>query len=93
MADLISVIIPIYNSEKYLEKCLDSILKQTYKALEIILVNDGSRDQSANICKEYCKKYHNIKYISQENHGVSEARNRGIRESTGKYLAFIDSDV
>lgn len=92
MDDLISVVIPIYNSEKYLKKCLESILKQTYKALEIILVNDGSTDQSTNICEEYCKRYHNIKYIFQENQGVSEARNKGIRESTGKYLAFIDSD-
>lgn len=92
MSDLISVVIPIYNSEKYLKKCLDSILKQTYKELEIILVNDGSTDKSEIICKEYYGKYNNIKYIFQKNKGVSEARNRGIREAFGKYLAFIDSD-
>lgn len=92
MNDLISVIIPVYNSDKYIEKCLNSILCQSYKFLEIIIINDGSTDKSHEICQKFIKKYKNIKYISQENNGVSNARNRGIKEATGKYIAFIDSD-
>lgn len=90
--NLVSVIIPVYNVEKYLKKCLDSVVNQTYKNIEIIIVNDGSTDNSFQICKDYEKKYHNIKVINQNNQGLSAARNKGIDESIGEYIAFIDSD-
>lgn len=89
---MISIIIPIYNVEKYLEKCLDSILNQTYKNLEIILIDDGSTDNSPNICNSYCEKDKRIKIIHKNNEGVSSARNKGIELSKGKYIVFIDSD-
>lgn len=89
---LISVIVPVYNVEKYLKQCIDSIINQTYKNLEIILVNDGSKDNSGIICDEYSKKDSRIKVIHQENKGASVARNRGIKESKGEYISFIDSD-
>lgn len=92
MASKISVIIPVYNVEQYLEKCLDSILNQTYKNIEIILVNDGSIDKSGVICDEYSRKYNNIKVFHKENSGVSSARNLGIDNATGQYLAFVDPD-
>ncbi len=88
----ISVIVPIYNSEKYLRKCLDSLVNQTLKDIEIILINDGSKDESENIIKEYLEKYDNIKYIYQENAGQACARNNGIKVAKGEYLAFLDSD-
>ena len=90
--ELISIVIPVYNVEKYLKKCLDSIINQTYKNLEIILVNDGSTDKSADICKEYAKNDKRIIYIEQENQGLSCARNTGINNIHGKYIAFVDSD-
>ena len=90
--DLISVIVPVYNTQQYLEKCLDSIVKQTYQNLEIILVNDGSIDESEIICQKYQKKDKRIKYIKQHNGGLSVARNTGIENANGKYLIFIDSD-
>lgn len=90
--ELISVIVPIYNVEQYLEKCLESILNQTYKNLEIILINDGSTDNSGRICKYFLEKDDRIKYIEQKNQGLSAARNHGIHESKGKYYIFIDSD-
>ena len=89
---LISIIVPIYNVEKRLETCLKSILSQTYKNLEIILVDDGSPDNCGKICDEYKEKDPRIKVIHKENEGLSVARNRGIDESTGEYLAFVDSD-
>lgn len=89
---LISVIVPVYNVEKYLKQCIDSIINQTYKNLEIILVDDGSIDNSGIICDEYCKKDSRIKVIHQENKGLSAARNRGLKESKGEYISFIDSD-
>lgn len=92
MAPLISVIIPVYNAEKYLKTCLDSIIAQDYSPLEIILVNDGSTDGSGEICRTYRDKYKNIKLVEQANGGVSRARNRGIQEANGKYISFIDSD-
>lgn len=92
MAPLISVIIPVYNVEKYLMDCLDSIIAQDYTPLEVILVNDGSTDSSGEICRTYRARHSNIKYIEQANGGVSKARNRGIEEASGAYLAFIDSD-
>ena len=88
----ISVIVPIYNSEKYLNKCIESLLNQEYKNLEIILVNDGSTDYSESICKSYMLKNKNIKYFYQQNSGVSSARNLGLANSSGDYIAFVDSD-
>lgn len=88
----ISVIIPVYNAEKYLTKCLNSIVNQTYTNLEIILVNDGSKDNSLNICYEYKKKDDRIKVINNDNHGASYSRNCGISISTGEYIMFIDAD-
>lgn len=90
--DLISVVVPIYNSEKFLETCILSILKQTYKNIELILIDDGSIDGSSLICKKYLKKDLRVKYIKNTNSGVSVARNTGIENSKGKYICFIDSD-
>ena len=90
--DLISIIVPFYNMEKYLSRCIDSILNQDYQLYELIIINDGSTDNSDKICQEYIKKDSRIKYIKQENRGISESRNRGIKESSGKYISFIDSD-
>lgn len=92
MEDLITIVIPIYNVEKYLEKCLASVINQTYKNLEIILVDDGSPDNCGAICDEYAKKDARIKVIHKENGGLSDARNSGIKAATGKYITFIDSD-
>lgn len=91
-ANLISIIIPVYNSEKYLQNCINSILKQSYKNFEIILINDGSKDQSSAICLDYCNKNKRINYYSKVNEGVSSARNLGISKACGEYLTFIDSD-
>ena len=88
----ISVIIPVYNVEKYLEQCLDSVINQTYKNLEIICINDGSTDNSLTLLEEYAKKDKRIKIISKENEGLSATRNLGVREATGKYVFFLDSD-
>lgn len=88
----ISVIVPVYNVEKYIDKCMDSITNQTYKNLEIILVDDGSTDSSGKICDEYAKKDNRIKVIHKENGGLSSARNAGIDIASGKYIGFIDSD-
>lgn len=89
----ISVIVPVYNAEKYVSACLDSLINQTKKEIEIIAVNDGSKDSSLDILKEYAEKYPDlIKVISQENHGLSVTRNVGIKNALGKYVAFVDSD-
>jgi len=88
----ISIIIPIYNVEKYLARCLDSVINQTYENLEIILVNDGSKDNSLKICKNYQKKDSRIIVIDKINEGVSAARNTGIEAATGKYIGFVDPD-
>ena len=90
--DLISIIIPIYNVEKYLEKCLNSVISQTYNNIEIILVNDGSKDKSKEICNNYAKRDNRIRVIHNENKGVSNARNTGIDIAKGKYITFIDAD-
>ena len=90
--ETISVILPIYNVEKYLEKCLESLLAQTYEALEIILVNDGSKDRSLEICKAYEAKDSRIKVIDKPNEGVALTRNRGLEVATGDYIAFVDPD-
>ena len=86
----ISIIVPIYNAEKYLNKCIDSLVNQTKEELEIILVNDGSTDNSENIIKEYKDK--RIKYFKNENQGIGKTRNFGIEQATGKYIMFVDSD-
>ncbi len=91
-APLISVIIPVYNPGKYLYHCLDSMIHQTYRNLEIILVNDGSTDDSLNVCRSYAEKDSRIQVLTQENAGVSVARNRGIEIATGDWYSFIDSD-
>lgn len=89
---VVSIIIPIYNVEKYLEKCIHSILNQTYKNLEIILVDDGSPDRCGEICDQYAKKDGRIIVLHQKNRGLGAARNAGIAIASGKYLLFIDSD-
>ena len=88
----VSVIVPVYNTELYLEECLESIINQTFKELEIILVNDGSTDRSLEIIERYALKYNRIIVLNQPNCGVSAARNAGIDKSSGKYLLFVDSD-
>lgn len=92
MNPLISVIVPVYNVEKYLDRCVESIVNQTYTNLEIILVDDGSPDNSPQMCDEWAKKDNRIKVIHKENGGVSSARNKGLDVSTGEYIAFVDSD-
>ena len=89
---MISVIIPIYNVENYLKKCIESVINQTYKNLEIILVNDGSNDNSKNIIDEYSTIDNRIKVINKENGGLSDARNAGIEIAKGDYITFLDSD-
>lgn len=88
----ISIIVPIYNTEKYLHRCIDSILAQTFTDFELILVNDGSTDNSGKICDEYAEKDTRIVVIHKENEGVSSARNIGIEISTGNWITFVDSD-
>ena len=90
--ELISVIVPVFNVEKYLERCVETIVNQTYKNLEIILVNDGSTDNSGELCDELARRDDRIKVVHKENGGLSDARNNGERESTGEYVIFIDSD-
>lgn len=90
--DLISVIVPVYNVEKYLHKCVDSIANQTYKNLEIILVDDGSTDNSGKICDEFAEKDGRIKVIHKENGGQATARNMALNDAKGKYISFADSD-
>ena len=82
-----SIVIPVYNVEKYLKKCLDSVFSQTYKDYEVIIVNDGTKDNSMDIVKNY-----NVKVITQKNQGLSTARNNGVKKATGDYLIFLDSD-
>ena len=88
----VSVIVPVYNTEQYLPRCIDSILAQTFTDFELILVNDGSTDNSGMICNEYAKKDSRIIVIHKENGGVSSARNLGIDNAKGKYITFVDSD-
>lgn len=89
---LISVIVPVYNTEKYLDECIESICAQTLKDIEVILVNDGSTDSSEDICRKWVEKDPRISVYSKENGGVSSARNTGLGHSSGKYVMFIDSD-
>lgn len=91
--DKISIVVAVYNAEKTLKKCIESLLNQTYKNIEIILVNDCSKDNSLDICTEYSKSNDNVKVISNDrNSGVSNTRNNGIDNSTGEYICFVDSD-
>ena len=92
MLKKISVIVPVYNVEKYLEKCLDSLVKQSLKDIEIIVVNDGSPDNSQVIINKFVKKYKNVTSYKKENGGLSDARNYGLKYASGEYIAFIDSD-
>ena len=89
---MISIIIPIYNAGKTLKKTLDSIKRQSYQNIEVVLINDGSTDRTEEICKEYVEKDHRFKYYYQDNKGVSEARNNGMRKASGKFITFIDAD-
>lgn len=92
MIEKISVVIPVHNVEKYIKRCVESVENQTYSEFEIILVDDGSKDSSPQICDELAEKYSNINVIHQANAGASAARNRGIDEADGKYIVFCDSD-
>ncbi|WP_455640378.1 glycosyltransferase family 2 protein [Parabacteroides sp.] len=89
---IFSVIIPVYNSELYLEKCLDSLLEQSYPDFEVLLIDDGSTDKSGAICDEYAKKDTRFRVFHQKNEGVSAARNKGLSVARGKYISFVDSD-
>lgn len=89
---LVSIIVPVYNVESWLNKCIDSLLEQSYKNIEILLINDGSTDKSGSICDEYLNKSSIIKVFNNENRGLSYSRNFGIKNSKGKYIMFVDSD-
>lgn len=88
----VSVIVPVYNAEKYIDECIQSVLNQSYSNVELILINDGSKDQSGTICEAYASKCENVIYKYQENSGVSAARNAGLDLAAGEYVAFVDSD-
>ena len=90
--NLISVIIPVYNVENYLDRCITSVINQTYKNLEILLVNDGSTDTSGEICDNYAQQDERIKVIHKKNGGLSSARNAGLDISKGDFIGFLDSD-
>ncbi|MBE5875471.1 MAG: glycosyltransferase [Lachnospiraceae bacterium] len=92
MQDLISVIVPVYNMEKYLDRCMKSVLEQTYRNLEIILVDDGSTDASPQMCDEYAMKDNRVKVVHKQNGGLSDARNAGLTIATGTYIGYVDSD-
>ena len=89
---LISVIVPIYKAEKYLHRCVDSLLAQTFQDFEVLLVDDGSPDRSGEICDEYAKKDSRVRVFHKENGGVGSARNLGLKASKGEWIAFLDSD-
>lgn len=88
----VSIVVPVYNSNKYIRKCIESLIDQSYKNIEILLINDGSTDNSDEICKEYKSKDKRIIYVVKEHTGVSDTRNKGIEIATGEYIVFIDSD-
>ncbi len=92
MKEKVSIIIPVYNTEKYLKKCIESLIKQTYSNIEIILINDGSTDNSRNICIELKNKDKRIIFLEQKNKGVSAARNFGLKNAKGNFITFVDSD-
>lgn len=89
---LVSIVVPCYNIEKYIERCINSIINQTYKNLEIIAVNDGSKDNTLNILNRLKLKEPRLKVLNYENHGLSFARNRGIEQAQGQYIMFVDGD-
>ena len=88
----VSIIVPIYNVEQYLAKCIESLIQQTYKNIEILLVNDGSKDNSEKIMQQYAEKDERIVCLNKVNGGLSDARNYGLKYATGEYCLFIDSD-
>lgn len=92
MNELVSIIVPAYNAEKFLKRSIEAILNQTYRNIELILINDGSTDNTEQICLEYAAKDSRVKYFQQENHGQGYTRARGIKESKGEYVAFVDAD-
>ena len=92
MEELVSIIVPVYNSESFLNQCINSIKSQTYSNIEIILIDDGSKDQSAQICQEFARLDSRMRYIYQDNGGVASARNNGLRHASGKFVLFVDSD-
>ena len=92
MSEIVSVVVPVYNAQRFLDRCVNSIVNQTYKNLEIILIDDGSLDDSVQMCDEWAKKDSRIKTLHKENQGAGETRNVGIDNATGKYLFFVDSD-
>ena len=89
---LVSIVIPVYNGEKYLSRCLDSVIAQTYSHIEIILVDDGSKDGSLNVCMNYASKDNRIYVETKENTGVSDTRNLGMSKAMGEFIVFIDCD-
>lgn len=88
----VSIIVPIYNVEKYLDRCMQSLLNQTLKEIEIVLVDDGSPDNCPKMCDEYAKKDSRVKVVHKQNAGLGYARNSGLENATGEYVAFVDSD-
>lgn len=92
MKPLISIIVPIYNVENYITECIESVLKQSYRNFELLLVNDGSLDNSGEICESYLLKDNRIKFINKKNGGLSDARNAGMRQAKGEYISFLDGD-
>lgn len=92
MEELISIIIPVYNVEKYIDRCMETVLNQTYRKMEIILVDDGSPDRCGKICDEYAEKDHRVRVLHKENGGLSSARNAGLKLAKGEYVLFVDSD-
>ena len=90
--DLVSVVVPIYNVERYLDRCIESIVNQTYTNLEILLIDDGSPDHCPEMCDEWAKKDHRIRVIHKKNAGQGMARNTGIENASGEYICFFDSD-
>lgn len=92
MVKKLSIIVPVYKVEQYLNRCVDSILNQTYRNIEIVLVDDGSPDRSGEICDRYAKSDERVKVVHKKNGGVSSARNIGFSSSTGEYIGYVDSD-
>ena len=92
MSELISIVIPVYNKEPYLADCFDSLRKQTYEDIEVIMVDDGSTDGSAAVCRKYVEMDSRFHYIYQENGGQNSARQKGAENATGEYLIFVDAD-
>ena len=88
----VTIIIPIYNAYETIDKCLDSVIKQTYKDIEVIIINDGSKDNSINKINKYAEQYRYIKVIDKKNEGVANTRDLGIKKATGDYILFIDQD-